>query len=77
MENMYFYIGLKAEIRREVATAGLEDHTLIIQRAINMEEAMSAIASKAQGVSQQQAACSLVSTSGLAAGSTHCLHITK
>jgi hypothetical protein len=72
MENMYFYIGLKPEIRKEVATAGLEDHALIIQRAINMEEAMLALSSKSQGVSQQQAACSLVSNSGLVAGSTQC-----
>jgi hypothetical protein len=73
LEAMYFYSGLKADIRKEVATTGLEEHAQVIQRAINMEAAQAAaIASKSQGVPQQQAACSSVSNSGPVAGSAQC-----
>jgi hypothetical protein len=72
MSAVLFYNGIKPEIRQEVANDAITDHALILQKAINMEEAAaSAKESKSQGGSQQQGAC-LVSSSGLVAKSGQC-----
>jgi hypothetical protein len=36
---IFFYCGLNADIRREVANCGITDHALVLQKAVWMEEA--------------------------------------
>jgi hypothetical protein len=73
MSAVLFYNGIKPEIRQEVANDAITDHALILQKAINMEEAAaSAKESKSGFGSQQQQAACLVSTSGLVAKSGQC-----